>query len=70
MRDTSPAGSPSPQFLWRRGRGDPPQMSCPVALPFQRVVSAAASSLGPAGSGFLRVPSCHIGVRPVARVGR
>lgn len=68
--DTSPVGSPPPRFPWRRGRGDPSQRSCPGALPFQRVVSSAASSLGPAGSAFLRVPSFHVGVRPVAHVGR
>lgn len=33
-------------------------------------MSSTASSLGPVGSGLLRVPSLQVGIRPVARVGR
>lgn len=69
--ETRPCPSaPSDPAGGSRARRDPPRRGRRVPLPFKRVVSPAASSLGPAGPGLLHVPSLQIGVRPVARVGR
>lgn len=61
------------QLLWilksQEGREEAHRSSWELPLPFQRIVSSAASSLGPIGSGLLQAPSLQIGVRPMARVG-